>query len=322
MHALRTITRVPALTPLERFRQDVLLGLQSSPRTLPCKYFYDARGSELFDRICELPEYYVTRTELQITRCHAGEMAAAIGDNARIIEFGSGSSLKTQVLLDHAHCPAAYVPVDISPTPLRDSERRLAARYSGLEIHPVCADFTRQFRPPEPVRTPCRTVIYFPGSTIGNFGPRRADRLLRRMARLAGLQGGLLIGVDLKKPRYILERAYNDAAGVTRDFNLNLLTRINRELDADINVAEFRHEAIYNEPAGRVEMHLLSERRQRVNIPDSEFDFEPGSGIRTECSYKYTVDGFARSAARAGWRLRQVWTDPQHWFGVLYLSVV
>jgi dimethylhistidine N-methyltransferase len=321
MDALRTTIReFRALTPLERFRREVLHGLRSDPRTLPCKYFYDERGSELFERICNLPEYYITRTELAVMRRHAAEMAALIGENARIIEFGSGSSQKTQVLLDHARCPAAYVPVDISPVPLRESLPRLSARYWGLEILPVCADFTQRFYPPRPVRTPRRTVIYFPGSTIGNFSPRRTERLLRRMARLAGSLGGLVIGVDLRKPASILEPAYNDASGVTREFNLNLLARINRELDADFDLSLFLHRAVYNEAAGRIEMHLISRRPQSVQVGECSFELARGSRIRTECSYKYEVAAFALLARRAGWQLRRVWTDEQNWFGVLYLS--
>ncbi len=322
MHHIRQLTTAPALSPREQFLRDVCRGLERRPRTLPCKYFYDERGSDLFEQICELDEYYVTRTELGITQRYAAEMAAAVGDNVRLVEFGSGSSLKSQILLDHVRLPAAYVPVDISSETLHRSAERIRQRHPGLEVLPVCADFTKRIRVPQPVRTPRRTVIYFPGSTIGNFGPRGVEKLLKGMARVCGKQGGLLIGVDLKKNRSVLERAYNDARGVTRDFNLNLLVRMNRELGADFDLDGFEHRAPFNERAGRIEMQLVSRRSQCVQIGEFVTEFEPGEFIRTECSYKYEIGQFARLASRAGWRLRQVWTDDERWFSVQYLTVV
>lgn len=310
------------LSPQERMLRSVLRGLERTPRTLPCKYFYDERGSQLFDQICELEEYYITRTELAIMRRHAGAMADAIGEDACLIEFGSGSGIKTRLLLEHLHSPAAYVPIDISAEPLAASAEQLRELHPELEIVPICGDFTQRIRPPRVSRRASRSVIYFPGSTIGNFGPRGAERLLKRMARLCGRGGGLLIGVDLKKSRAVLERAYDDARGVTRAFNLNLLAHINGELDADFDLAGFEHRAVYNEVAGRIEMHLVSLRPQCVAIGDTLIEFAPGEFIRTECSYKYEVSQFARLAARAGWRLRNVWCDEARLFSVQYLTVV
>ncbi|MDE2197203.1 MAG: L-histidine N(alpha)-methyltransferase, partial [Gammaproteobacteria bacterium] len=239
-------------------REAVLAGLREPQKTLPCKYFYDQRGSQLFDAICELPEYYPTRTELGIMEVHAADMAAALGPRVLLVEPGSGSSLKTRLLLDHLPQPRAYVPVDISRAQLVTAADRLNRLYPELEVLPVCADFCQSFAIPAPRRRAARTIIYFPGSTIGNFEPPAAIQLLRQLRRLAGPAGGLLIGVDLRKERSVLERAYNDAAGITAAFNLNLLRRLNRELQSDFDLSRFCHRAAYNETEGRIEMHLVS----------------------------------------------------------------
>jgi dimethylhistidine N-methyltransferase len=302
------------------FRRQVLRGLRRTPKELPCKFFYDERGSRLFDAICDLEEYYLTRTELAIMRRHAADMADRLGPDCLLVEYGSGSSVKTRLLLDRLRRPAGYVPVDISREHLLRSASALAASYPGLQVLPVCADFTADFTLPHPARPPARRVAYFPGSTIGNFRPTAAVKLLQRMAAQVGPGGGLLIGYDLRKSRTVLEPAYDDRAGVTRDFNLNLLARINRELGGDFDLARFRHRAFYNGRFGRVEMHLVSDREQTVHVGGVEFHFAEGESVRTECSYKYTAAGFGRLAARAGFRAAVAWTDERHWFCVQYLE--
>ena len=318
---MTSTTPILDLAPaVERFRADVLLGLRKRHKTLPCKYFYDAKGSKLFDAICELPEYYPTRTELGILREHAGAMARQLGPKVALIELGSGSSVKTRLVLDALDHPAAYLPVDISREHLLESAARLAADYPQLSVRPICADFTRTVKPPDDLPIGARRVVYFPGSTLGNFGPRPARRLLRRMARLAGTGGGVLIGVDLKKEPCLLEAAYDDAAGVTAAFNKNLLERINHELDGDFDLRSFRHHALYNPRLGRVEMHLISQRRQSAKIAGEQIEFGEGESIHTESSYKFAIRDFAKLASRAGLSAREVWTDRRQWFGVIFLS--
>lgn len=306
--------------PPDDDRAEVLAGLRAQPRQVSPKYFYDERGSRLFDAICRQPEYYPTRTELAIMREHGAAMAACVGPAAMLVEYGSGSSLKTRVLLDALDRPAAYVPVDISGEHLAAAAAKLAADYPGLEVLPVCADFTRPLALPEPARAPARVVVYFPGSTIGNFARDEATGLLRQMRELAGDSGGLLIGVDLVKPRAVLEAAYNDAAGVTAAFNLNLLRHLNREFAADFDLNAFRHRAVYDEAHDRIEMRLVSLRRQTVRVNGSRLTLEADEFIVTEHSHKYTPAGFAGLAAAAGWHVAQVWTDPQQLFSVQYLA--
>lgn len=301
------------------FRSQVIHGLRQTRKHLPCKFFYDRRGSELFDQICELPEYYPTRTELGIMTRHAAEMAEALGPRCRIVEYGSGSSTKTRLLLDHLTDPAAYVPLDISREHLLEASHRLAERYPGLQVLPVCADYTSRFALPGAVGAR-RTIIYFPGSTIGNFEPHDARSFLMAAAQRAGVGGGLLIGVDLKKDPNTLHAAYNDAAGVTAAFNLNLLTRINRELDGDFDLHQFDHYAFYNPRLGRIEMHLASRCVQTAAVGAGRFDFREGETIFTESSYKYTLSGFASLAAASGWRVEKIWTDEQRMFSVQYLT--
>jgi dimethylhistidine N-methyltransferase len=297
-------------------REEVLAGLQKTNKELPCKLFYDDRGSRLFDKICELPEYYLTRTELQIMHDHGAAMAELSGPKAAVIEYGSGSSEKTGLLLDELNDPVAYVPIDISREHLLDSASRIASAYPSVEVLPVCADYEQPFQIPEPVRTPRSRLVYFPGSTIGNFHPARAARFLCRIAQRAGHGGRLLIGVDLKKDPEILNRAYNDDDGVTADFNLNLLKRINRDLGTRFVPENFQHHAYYNEAAGRIEMHLRSRRHQTVKVDDVEIEFEPNESIWTESSYKYSVDDFARLAGQAGFELETFWSDDEDLFSV------
>jgi dimethylhistidine N-methyltransferase len=303
------------------FLAEAIAGLSQSPRTLPSKFFYDERGSDLFQAICELPEYYVTRTERAILRQHAPEMAESIGANAELVGFGTGAGVKTRMLLGELENPIAYVPVDISKQRLIESAEDLSREMPLLEILPVCADYLQPIRLPTPSRVPEHIAVYFPGSTIGNLEPEVARHFLTRVCRLCGASGGLIIGVDLQKAPEILEAAYNDSAGVTAQFNLNLLVRANRELDADFDLSRWRHRAIYNQAVGRIEMHLLSVGAQRVHLGGQEFSFATEEKIITEYSYKHTIPGFTALAASAGFRLSRTWTDPQQLFAVFHFVV-
>ncbi len=306
----------------EDFLREVIDGLNQDPKILPCKYLYDERGSELFESICDLEEYYQTRTELAIMEAYAGEMADIAGPRCLLIELGSGSSLKTRVLLDHLEDPAGYVPIEISHTMLEQTARELAQEYPDLTITPICADYTAAVDLPAQVRDLKNRLVYFPGSTIGNFHPDAAIAFLSRMASLAGPTGGVLIGVDMKKDREILVRAYDDARGITAAFNLNLLERINRELGGTFSLETFRHEARYNAEAGRIEMHLVSLCDQEVSIGKGHtVEFAAGESVRTECSYKYHPQEFAALAGRAGLEQAKVWMDSQRLFSVQLLRV-
>lgn len=311
----------PAISGNQEFLADVLAGLSKNPRTLPCKYFYDARGSDLFQKICELPEYYLTRTELEILNRYAGEMADALGPGIELIGLGTGAGTKTRILLEKLHAPIAYVPVDISKEQLARSTKSFRKLFPTLEILPVCADYLELVKLPAPSRKPARKVVYFPGSTIGNFETAPARQFLRRIARYVGRGGGLLIGVDLEKDRRVLEDAYNDSAGVTAQFNLNLLVRANRDLGADFNPKNWRHQAIYNSAEGRIEIYLVSQVNQTVRIAGRRFDFQAGEKISTEYSYKHTLEGFTKLAAAAGFEFGRMWTDDARLFGVFYFTV-
>lgn len=304
-------------TTLDDFLPDVLDGLTSTPKTLPSKYFYDETGSKLFDQICDLDEYYLTRTELGIMRRHSDEMAETIGAGSMLIEYGSGSSLKTLVLLDALQPEVHYVPVDISGDYLYSIADGLRDRYPAIEIDPVCTDFTQVFDVPD--SDDAHRVVYFPGSTIGNFGPGEAIELLSNIAELVGPGGGLLIGVDLWKSPEILHPAYSDSSGVTAEFNYNLLRRINEELDADFVISRFQHEARVNAAEHRMESHLVSRADQVVEIDGTPIPFAKGESIHTECSYKYTQPMFAELAGEAGFDVDRVWRDEQINFSVQYL---
>lgn len=302
--------------------EQVLAGLRATPKRLSPAYLYDRRGSQLFEAICDLPEYYLTRTETGILAQFADEMAACIGERALLLEPGSGSSRKTRLLLDALPDLAAYVPVDISRSHLLAAARAVQAAYPRLEVLPVCADFTQRYGLPAPRCSPVRVVVFFPGSTLGNFDAPEAVRLLERMRHNAGAGGGLLVGVDLAKDPAILERAYNDAAGVTAAFNMNLLIRLNRELAADFDAGSFRHEAVWVPAESRIEMHLVSVREQTVHVADERVQFAAGERLVTEHCHKYTAESFASQALAAGWTPRRSWTDPKGYFSVQYLETV
>lgn len=312
---------VPDLTGKRSFRDEVIAGLSKKPRTLPCKFFYDEVGAELFQEICELPEYYITRTELKILRLHGAEMASAIGPNIELIGLGTGAGTKTRILLEELQEPRVYVPIDISGEQLEKSTAHFRQRFPTLQILPVCADYLESFELPLPRPLSSRSIVYFPGSTIGNFEPPAAEEFLRRLVDLAGPGGGLLIGVDLRKDRRLIEAAYNDSAGVTARFNLNLLVRANAELGANFDLKNWRHCALYNEIEGRIEMYLVSQLAHSVRIEDRQFDFTNGEKILTEYSYKYTPQGFIALSSRAGFAFEQIWTDDARLFGVFYLTV-
>jgi dimethylhistidine N-methyltransferase len=301
-------------------RAAVLHGMSQPQKHLPCKYFYDERGCELFDQICELPEYYPTRTELAILRAHVQEMADEIGPRAMLVEYGSGSSLKTQLLLENLDDLVAYMPVDIARAYLEDAANRIARQFPDLEILPVCADFLNGYALPNASRAERRRVVYFPGSTIGNLETDDAFALLKNIRAVVGSGGGLLIGLDLQKDVRILEAAYNDGRGVTAEFNRNLLQRMNRELDSDFCIEEFKHEAFYCESTQRIEMHLVSQAEQRVSIGGREFSIAEGETLCTEYSHKYNVEDFAKMASSTGFDQRHCWTDEQNLFAVMFLE--
>jgi dimethylhistidine N-methyltransferase len=302
------------------FLQDVLAGLSAPRKTLPPKYFYDARGSALFDRICELPEYYPTRTELAMLEANGADIGARAGAGSTIVEYGSGAGLKTRLLVGALH-PHTYVAVDISGEQLQSAVSQLAEQFPAVRMVAVCGDYTRAL----PVRqleiaNGARRVVYFPGSTIGNFDPSDALAFLDNARAVAGAGGAMIVGVDLKKDPGLLHAAYNDAQGVTAAFNLNVLERINRELDADFDLAKFEHRAHYDAQAGRVEMHLVSRCDHVVNVGTHEFRFSAGETIHTENSYKYSVEEFQALAMQAGFTPEQCWLDPERLFSIHYLA--
>ena len=290
------------------FASDVVSGLSTPRKWLAPKYFYDERGSQLFEAITELKEYYPTRCELAILREHKADIARVFGPKTALIEFGTGSTRKVRILLDAATTVEAYVPVDISAEMLRQEARQLQHDWPRLRVLPVAADFTQPFRLPSAIVGLARAG-FFPGSTVGNFEPQDAAAFLRHAGRMLGARATLVVGVDLVKDANILNSAYDDAAGVTAQFNLNLLARINRELSADFDVDAFSHRAFYNSERRRIEMHLVSGRRQTVNIAGHVIEFAAGETIHTENSYKYTIESFGLLAQSAGWTPIKAWTD-------------
>ena len=303
----------------ESFRDAVLAGLSNVPKSLPCKFFYDERGSALFEAICEVPEYYLTRTELGILEASAPTIAQRIGPNCRLIELGSGASRKVRLLLESMPAPLAYVAVDISREYLRNAAASIAADFPALDVIAVCADYTRPFTLPNISGPAGKTVGFFPGSTIGNFEPEAVVAFLSHCGRLLGPGAEMLIGVDVKKDKAILDAAYNDAAGLNAAFNLNLLHRVAKELDSDIAVEDFEHVAFYKPQEGRVELYIRSKKAQTVTVAGRRFSFGAGELIHTENSYKYAIPEFHALAARAGFRSLDTWTDAERRFSVHYL---
>ena len=314
--AARADARLTDLQPTpDDMLGDVLKGLAATPRRLPSKYFYDAAGSRLFEAITRTPEYYPTRIELALMEARGAEIARAVGPRAHVVEYGSGSGRKTRLLLDALEDPVAYTPIEISRTALLASLERLASEFGDVELLPVCADFTQPVPLPRPARDPARVLVFFPGSTLGNFEDGEALTLLRSMRQTMGGDGMALIGIDLDKDPGIIEAAYNDAAGVTAAFTLNLLARLNRELGADFDLEAFAHRAHYDVAGQRIETFLVSQRAQRVAIGDHAFDFAEGEAMQVEYSHKYDDRSFAALAAEAGLRVVEAWNDPLDWFG-------
>jgi dimethylhistidine N-methyltransferase len=312
-----TLTRDDEATAT--FAADVVEGLTASPKRLPPKYFYDEVGSRLFERITTLPEYYPTRVELGILRRYASDIAQLLPANGALVEFGSGSSRKVRLVLRAAPHLAAYVPVDISPEFLREEAEGMRLDFPALTIAPVVADFMKPFQLPSEIGTLPRAG-FFPGSTIGNFEPHQACTFLRHAGQMLGRGSVLIIGVDRVKDRAVLNAAYNDADGVTAQFNRNVLTRINRELGADFNLDAFEHHAFFNRELSRIEMHLASVKRQKVRVYGETIDFRAGETIHTENSYKYTVESFGALARGSGWTPRAHWSDPEQYFSIHALS--
>ncbi|RUL66380.1 L-histidine N(alpha)-methyltransferase [Dyella dinghuensis] len=316
MSALRDEQRPPD----NELLQVVQRGLRAQPKRLPSWLFYDEKGSELFEQICEQPEYYLTRAEIALLREHATDIANVLGPDVRLVEYGSGHAIKTRLLLEHLQTPVSWVPIEISSEPLRISMHNMEQVFPQLPIQPLSTDFTRPLRLPVPPRMPGRTVIYFPGSTIGNFEERDAAQLLRKMRGEMGDNGGILVGADLKKDKKVIEAAYNDAAGVTAAFTLNMLTRLNRELGCNFELSGFRHRAHYNAMIGRIETHILSKREQRVRVGRMQVLFREDEAMQVEYSCKYSLEDFAELAASAGLAVQHVWTDPEGLFSLQHLT--
>ena len=310
--------RVGHYPATDTIRAEVLRGLLGDPKTLPPKLFYDRAGARLFEAICELPEYYLTRTELSILRRRAADIAELCGEHTALIEYGSGAGVKVRLLLDELRNPAAYVPVDISMEQLTAVAAERARQYPHLRGAPVFADYTTRFSLP-PLPDDTRRVAFFPGSTIGNLHPAEATAFLHRIRSTIGPRGALILGVDRRKDEGVLHAAYNDAAGVTAAFNLNLLTRLNRELNATFDLTTFRHWASFNDEASRVEMHLESTIDQRVCVAGAAIEFERGETILTECSYKYDLPFLEAVVRPAGFTIQELWTDERDWFWVGFL---
>ena len=310
---------VPEFERLQ-FMQDMQAALSQTPKSISPKYFYDQAGSALFDRICELPEYYPTRTELSILQSHAGEMAECMGENADIIEFGAGSLQKIRYLLNVARNPARYIPMDISGPHLKAASAELQTEFVTLKILPVVADYTNPWHLPSSLPGSGKRIAFFPGSTMGNFSPAQAHAFFQNCVQhLSG--GALLLGVDLIKSPAVLHAAYNDLQGVTAAFNLNLLARANREIGCDFDLTQFAHSAFYNAPLQRIEMHLLSLKSQTVHLNGVAYAFEQGETLHTEYSHKFTIASIEQAAHSAGMQVAAFWTDPQQYFGLFWLNI-
>jgi len=299
---------------------EVLEGLSKDQMELSCKYFYDEKGSALFDEICELEEYYPTRTELQIMKDNIEDISSILGENILLVELGSGSSIKTRLLLENLSNLSAYIPIDISSEHLLKTAENLRNDFPKINIYPLDADYNKPFQLPNLSEDFSRIVVYFPGSTIGNFTPKKAKNFIGRIANILGKKGALLIGVDLKKDKKVLEAAYNDSKGITAEFNLNILERLNKEIGSNFNVNKFAHHSFYNENAGRIEMHLKSLEKQKVRIDGVTMMFDKGDDILTEYSYKYTLKEFEELVSD-NFNVKHVWVDENNLFSVQYLEV-
>ncbi|MET0290394.1 MAG: L-histidine N(alpha)-methyltransferase [Pseudoxanthomonas sp.] len=300
---------------------DAIAGLSRRPKALPSKYFYDAEGSRLFEDITRLPEYYLTRTELALLEAQLPSIAQAIGPGAHVVEYGSGSGRKTELLLEHLRDPVAYTPVEISRTAVMEATVRLSQHFPQIEMLPVCADFTKALTLPTASRRAQRTVMYFPGSTLGNFANDSAQALLSGMRQTMGTGGCALIGIDLDKDPAVIEAAYNDAAGVTAAFTLNLLARLNREIGSDFDLSAFKHHAVYARERLRIETCLISQRRQTVTVSGEAFEFAEGEPMQVEYSHKYTDTSFAALVAGAGLKVTHGWNDAHDGFGLRLLQL-
>ncbi|MEO8011683.1 MAG: L-histidine N(alpha)-methyltransferase [Dokdonella sp.] len=320
MTVVRSLHPAATIGHADDFAADVRKGLSTQPKRMGSKYFYDAIGSALFERICDQPEYYLTRTELQILGAHVEAIADVIGPRALLVEYGSGAGIKTRLLLAALDRPVGYVPIEISDSALDASIDALADEFPDVQMLPVCADFTRTVKLPLARQKHERVVVFFPGSTLGNFEQRDAVSLLRTMRDEIGANGFALVGVDLKKDRATLEAAYNDAAGVTRDFTLNLLARMNRELDGDFDLSQFRHRAHYNALAGRIETHIVSVCAQSVAVAGRRFGFAKDEAMLVEYSCKYAQADIDAMAAKAGLRVVRTWTDAEQRFALQLLE--
>lgn len=321
MKSKHVVEKLTSQVNKARFADEILAGLTSVPKRVSPKFFYDEAGSELFEAICDLPEYYPTRTEIGLLQNHSAEFAQLAGSGATVIELGSGSSRKSRILLSALTSPAYYVPIDVSREFLIASASRLANDYPGLRVVPVVGDYTQPLELPSSIDVPSgKRLVFFPGSTIGNLDPVDAEKLLRQISSFLVEHGGCLIGVDLRKDVNVLVPAYDDAQGVTEKFNKNLLHRLNRELGANFIVDNFEHVALFNEAESRVEMHLRSRVDQRVQLQNVIVNFRQGETIHTENSYKYTTGKFASLANRAGLRIAQSWTDPKNYFAIFFLE--
>ena len=305
------------------FHEAILEGLSLPQKTISPKFFYDERGSEIFDKICETPDYYITRTEIGLLNDIQDELYNLAEPGSAVVEYGCGSSIKIKALLSALPEPSHYIAIDISKTHLISTAKEIASNYSNISVAAICADFM------EPIDWPDRAsfesskrLAFFPGSTIGNLNPNEASQFLKYVRHLVGNEGSFIIGVDMKKDTDIFNRAYNDEEGHTADFNLNLLHRMKKELDADINISEFSHKAFYNEKLGRVEMHLISNTKQNININNSEHSFEKGESIHTECSYKYSVAEFSELAEQSGFSVLKNWSDKKNFFSIYFLKAI
>ena len=317
------MTSAPVRTPAPlnaALRNEVLAGLRAGQKMLPPKLFYDERGAALFEQICELPEYYLTRSELEILTAHAGDIAGLVGTRSAVIEYGSGAGIKVRLILDALESPVAYVPVDISRSQLIDVASDISANYPRLAVTPVCADYTARFELPAILPREIKRFAFFPGSTIGNFHPGEAVQFLKQIHDLVGDRGAMVLGVDRVKAKAIIDAAYNDSAGLTAEFNLNMLARLNRELRAEFDLDSFEHVAFFNEEAERIEMHLRSRREQTVCVAGEAIHFDEGETIWTESSYKYSRASLDRLLASSGFTIEKLWADTDERFWVAYLT--